>query len=162
MSERTQQARAIVRQYTYWSAGLGLIPVPAFDMVAIWAAQTKMVADLSKHYEIQFSEDRIRALITSLVGGVVPVWLAGTGVGSWVKSVPFIGTVLGVALVPAFAAATAQAVGNVFLNHYEAGGTLLDFNPDKMREYFRAEFEVAKTEHGATDDPEDRPAEQAA
>lgn len=158
MSERTQEGRNIVRRYTYWSAGLGLIPVPAVDLVAIWAAQTKMVADLSRLYGIPFSEDRIRALISALVGGVVPVWLAGTSVGWWIKTLPFVGPVLGVALVPALAAATAQAVGNVFLNHYEAGGTLLDFNPEKLREHFRAEFEAAKKEHGVTEQPADKAA----
>lgn len=158
MSERTEEARSIVRRYTYWSAGLGLIPVPAVDLVAIWAAQTKMVADLSRVYEIPFSEDRIRALIGALIGGVVPIWLSGTSVGWWIKSLPFVGPVLGVALVPAVAAATAQAIGNIFLNHYEAGGTLLDFNPEKMREHFRAEFEAAKRQHGVAE----QPAEEAA
>jgi hypothetical protein len=37
-----------------------------------------------------------------------------------------------------------QALGNAFIMHFESGGTLLNFDPDKMRAYFRQEMEKAK------------------
>jgi hypothetical protein len=48
-------------------------------------------------------------------------------------------------LLPALALASTVAVGRVFLQHFEAGGTLLDFDPEKMKSYFEAEFNKART-----------------
>ena len=39
-----------------------------------------------------------------------------------------------------FVAAYTWALGNVFIQHFEAGGTFLDFDPEKVREHFRTYF----------------------
>ena len=36
------------------------------------------------------------------------------------------------------------AIGGVFMQHFESGGTLLDFEPKKMREYFSSKLEEGK------------------
>jgi hypothetical protein len=46
--------------------------------------------------------------------------------------------------MPAFGAAATYAVGQVFIQHFESGGTFLDFDPDKVREHFRQEFDRAR------------------
>jgi hypothetical protein len=33
----------------------------------------------------------------------------------------------------------------VFIQHFESGGTFLDLDPDKVREYFKAQFEEGRT-----------------
>ena len=45
--------------------------------------------------------------------------------------------------MPAFNAAATYALGRVFIQHFECGGTILDLDPDKVREHFRREFEAA-------------------
>jgi hypothetical protein len=47
--------------------------------------------------------------------------------------------------MPGFAAAVTWAMGRVFIQHFETGGTLLDFNAEKMRDYFKSEFEAASS-----------------
>ncbi len=42
--------------------------------------------------------------------------------------------------VPTFAAASTYAVGKIFVQHFESGGTVLSFNPDKVRDYYEAEL----------------------
>jgi hypothetical protein len=42
--------------------------------------------------------------------------------------------------VAALSFATTYAVGNLFIQHFESGGTLLDFDPAKTREYFATQF----------------------
>jgi hypothetical protein len=44
-----------------------------------------------------------------------------------------------------FASASTYAVGRVFIQHFESGGTFLDFDPDKVRAHFEAEFKKAQT-----------------
>jgi uncharacterized protein (DUF697 family) len=143
MSERFEKATALIRRYSYWSAGFGLIPVPVIDLAAITATQIKMVRDLAGIYERQFSEEMVRASIGALVGAALPV-AVGSGTVSAIKTVPIIGQVAGTLLLPALAAASTIAVGRVFTQHFEAGGTLLNFDPEKMKAHFEAEFKKAK------------------
>jgi hypothetical protein len=46
--------------------------------------------------------------------------------------------------MPVFAGAATYAIGKVFIQHFEAGGTLLDFEPAKVREHFRQQFEKGR------------------
>jgi uncharacterized protein (DUF697 family) len=147
MSERFEKANALIRRYSYWSAGFGLIPVPIVDMVAITGTQLKMVRDLSALYEREFSEDRVRVAIGALVGAALPVAVGG-GAISALKAVPVLGQIAGTLLLPALAGAATIAVGRVFVQHFESGGTLLDFDPETMKAYFEAEFQKAKAGSG--------------
>lgn len=143
MSERIEKANGIVRRYSYWSAGFGLIPLPIVDMAAITGTQIKMVRALSTLYGREFSEDLVRASIGALVGAALPV-AVGAGTISALKTVPVLGQIAGTIVLPALALASTVAVGRVFVQHFEAGGTLLDFDPQKMRAYFETEFNKAK------------------
>jgi uncharacterized protein (DUF697 family) len=152
MSERIEKANALIRRYSYWSAGFGLIPLPVVDLAIITGTQIKMVRDLSLLYGREFSEDRVRAAIGSLVGAALPI-AVGAGTVSALKTVPVLGQIAGTLALPALALASTVAVGRVFVQHFEAGGTLLDFDPEKMKAYFEAEFNKAKNA------PEPHPAE---
>lgn len=143
MTERMDQANALIRRYSRWSAGFGLIPLPVVDLAAISGTQIKMVHALSTLYEREFSEDRVRVAIGALVGAVVPIAMSA-GTVSALKSVPVIGQIASTLLLPALALASTVAIGRVFVQHFEAGGTLLDFDPEKMKSYFEAEFNKAR------------------
>lgn len=155
MSERSEKAQKITRTAAAWSAGAGLIPVPLLDVAGVSGVQLKLVHDLAKLYGIPFAHDRAKALIAALVGGALPSALT-SGVFSLVKAVPVVGPLAGIALMPALAAAATVALGRVFTQHFEAGGTLLDFDPDKTRAYFLQEFEREKAASTAdADAPKD-------
>ena len=59
---------------------------------------------------------------------------------STLRFIPVIGPVIAATSLPAVSAAVTYAIGKVFISHFETGGTLLDFDPVAVREYFRAEF----------------------
>ncbi len=141
MNEKQQLATKKIRNYMYWSVGAGLVPVPFLDLVAISAVQLKLVCELAKIYEVPFSESRGKAIVGALVGTLVPQSLACSVVGSALKAIPAVGTIAGASTMALSSGAAAWALGKVFVQHFEAGGTLLDFNPDAVREYFRTQFE---------------------
>ena len=60
---------------------------------------------------------------------------------SLVKLIPGLGTVIGGATASVAGAAATYALGRVFTQHFDQGGTLLDFDPISSREYFQKEFE---------------------
>jgi uncharacterized protein (DUF697 family) len=157
MTEQFDQANATIKRFSLWSAGFGLIPLPIVDIAAITGTQVKLVHDLAKIYGREFSEERVRAAIGALVGAILPV-AVGAGAISALKAVPVLGQIAGVLLVPALAAASTIAIGRVFVQHFEAGGTLLDFDPEKMKVYFQQEFETAKSGSNA---PAAKPAASA-
>ncbi|NJL59719.1 MAG: hypothetical protein HC887_08825 [Desulfobacteraceae bacterium] len=46
--------------------------------------------------------------------------------------------------MPASAGAMTYAVGRVFLQHFESGGTFLNFNPEEVKEHYARLFEEGK------------------
>jgi len=144
MPEQQLQAQQIVRRYMWWSGGAGLIPVQYLDWAAVSGLQLKMVADISKVYGVPFKENLGKAAIGSLAGFVVPHAAAFGTIGSLFKGIPGLGTLVGAPAMAVFSGAYAWALGNVFILHFESGGTFLDFDPEKVREYFKSQFEGAR------------------
>jgi uncharacterized protein (DUF697 family) len=143
LPEREVQARNLVKSYLPWAAGAGILPLPGVDLVAIVAVQLRMLAKMAELYGVPFREQAAKSVVAVLLGSVFPSSVAGS-VASALKVIPVIGSLMGMATLPALAAAATYAVGQVFITHFEAGGTLLDFDPQKVRDYFKSEFEKAK------------------
>ena len=141
---RYNKAGSIVRQMSAWGAGAGVIPLPVVDFAALVTVQVVMINKLSHLYGIPFREHTVKNLVGVLIGSVVPAGLAGGAVGSLIKSVPVVGQLAGVLLMPGFAAAVTWAMGRIFVQHFETGGTLLDLDAERMKEHFKAEFEAAQ------------------
>lgn len=137
-----EKARSVVDTYAKWSVAAGLIPLPFVDMVAVTGIQIKMLRDLAELYKQPFAESQTKAVVASLLGSIAPQTLASGGVGSMLKAIPVFGPALGVLAMPAFSSAATYAIGKVFIQHFETGGTLLDFDTEKMRAHFRKEFEA--------------------
>lgn len=129
---RYKDAQHIIVDYTMWSAGTGLIPAPFFDMLAMLAIEIRMVKRLSALYGVPFSKERGRSLLAALLSGVH----AGLWTNSCLKLVPFFGLAGVVVPMVAISGGITYAVGRVFVQHFESGGTLLDFRPEKMRRYY--------------------------
>ena len=140
LAARRVEASSIVNTYMGWSAGASFIPLPFADLAAVTLVQIKMVSDLAKLYEVPFSRNVVKTIIGGLLGSLVPAGLA-RGASSLIKAIPGVGTVLGVLAAPVFTTASTYAVGKVFIQHFEAGGNVLNFDPEAMREHFKAEFE---------------------
>lgn len=144
MNEREKEALKIVKNHMWLSGGAGLIPIPVVDLVAVAGVQLKVLAALSKFYGVPFHKNLGKAAIASLVGFVLPHALAFGAAGSFIKLIPFVGTVSGVAWMGLFSAAYTWALGKVFIQHFESGGTFLNFNAEKVKEHFQAEFEEGR------------------
>ena len=116
------------------------MPLPLMDIAAITAAQIQLVRELSALYGVPFKDHLGRNVVASLVGGVGSA-AAGRGIFcSLLKAVPVIGTIGGLISVPIVAGAATYALGQVFIEHFEHGGTLLDFNPKPMRTFFETKY----------------------
>lgn len=140
---RTARALAIVDRHLPWAAGAGVLPLPGVDLAAIIAVQLRMLAALAKEYDVPFKQQAAKSVVATLMATVLENTVAG-GLASALKFLPVVGTVLGIAALPALAAAGTLAVGKIFITHFEAGGTFLDLDPAKVRQHFRSEFDQAR------------------
>jgi uncharacterized protein (DUF697 family) len=134
----------LVKKYMWWSMGAGLIPVPFVDLVAVSGVQLKMLKDMSDLYGIKFSENRGKSIVAALLGYIVPNSLSFGGMSVLLKMIPVVGTLIGGLSMSLFSGAATYAIGKVFIQHFEAGGTFLDFNPATLKDYFFAKFEEGK------------------
>lgn len=141
---RTEQANAIIRRYTYGALGTGLIPFPAVDLVALIGLQLAELRSLCKLYDVTFTRNAGKSAVASLVGGMWPTTAATAVAGSVMKFFPGLGTAAGMASIAVLGSAATYAVGKVFQMHFEAGGNVLNFDPDRMRSYFAEQLEEGK------------------
>lgn len=149
---RIEEANKIIRRYSYYGAAGGFLPLPVIDIALVAGVQAKMISEIAKLYGLTFQKEAVKGTIASLIGGTLPavgrqaVLWAGS---SALKSLPLVGTLLGTVASTIIAGATTRAVGRVYTMHFESGGTLLDFDPAKMR----GSFEAAMAEETAPKEP---------
>jgi len=125
----------LVKKYMWWSMGAGLLPIPLVDIAAVSGVQLKMLSELAKVYNVKFSKNAGKSIIGALLGGISADALSKSYITSAVKSIPIIG-IVGSISMPIFSGAATWAIGKVFIQHFSSGGTFLDFDPKKVKEYF--------------------------
>lgn len=153
---RGAHADTIIRNHVIWSMGAGLIPVLIADIFAVSALQLDMIRQLCRAYDQDFSETQGKAIVTSLTSST----LARLGARSLIKLIPGVGSIIGGMTVSIFAGASTYALGEVFKKHFDSGGTILDFDPDRLKKYYQEKFEKGKKV--ATDLRKDKSAQKEA
>src|SRR5215469_10867481 len=138
---RDQAASKLVDRFALWSGVAGLIPLPVVDVLAVGGLQIQMVRRLSQIYDVEFSENRGKALIASLAGALIPA-TSGIGAASVLKTVPVIGTIAGGFVMPALSAGATYAIGKAFIQHFATGGTLFNLNPTDYREFIKRQRDM--------------------
>jgi len=138
---REAAAVLLVKKNMSWSMGLGLVPLPLLDLAALTALQVKMVRDIATLYHRPNHNELRKSVIASLIGSANVYSLGGISWRSLIKIFPGAGLLIGAASFSLFSAASTFAVGKVFIQHFEMGGTLLDFNPTKVKSFYREQFQ---------------------
>jgi uncharacterized protein (DUF697 family) len=139
--QRDQVASKLVDRFAIWSGVAGLVPLPVVDVLAVGGLQVQMLRRLSQIYNIEFSENRGKALIAALAGSMIPA-TSGMGAASALKAIPVINILAAGFVMPVLSAGATYAIGKAFIQHFESGGTLLDFNPPDYREFVKAQKEM--------------------
>ncbi len=138
--EREKHAETIVRNHVLFSMGAGAIPVPVADVLAVSASQLDMIRQLCKVYDIDFSETQGKAIVSALTAST----LARIGAASLGKLIPVVGTFVSGVANAIMAGASTYALGQVFKSHFDTGGTILDFDPDRLKKLYKEQFEKGK------------------
>ncbi|MCS7161771.1 MAG: DUF697 domain-containing protein [Bacteroidia bacterium] len=134
-------AERIIREHMIVAMGAGLVPVPFADWATTTAVQINLVRKLAEVYKIPFFSGLAKGLIASLVGATTV-----RGGATLVKLIPGIGWLVGGLTASVLAAATTYAIGKVFQTHFEAGGTLKDFDLEAAQRAYKHFFQQGQQE----------------
>lgn len=130
----------ILKNHVVLTGAAGLIPTPIVDLASITAIQANMIKEISHQFGVEFKDNLCRNSIGALITGtgIVPF---GT---SLMKTIPILGTLGGMLTMPIIASASTYALGKVFIEHFENGGTLLDFSSETVKAQFKKEYQEGK------------------
>jgi len=156
IEDRGEVASKLVNRFAVWSGVAGLVPLPFVDVVAVGGLQVQMLRRLSQIYGVPFSENSGKALIASVAGSMIPA-TSGIGAASTLKVVPVFGTLVAGFVMPVLSAGATYAIGKAFIQHFESGGTLLDFNPPDYHEFIRAQKEMWDSRSNRSNKPVETP-----
>ena len=123
---RREEALKLVERFAFWAGAAGAIPLPILDITGIGAVQVQMIRRLAEMYDADFSRSRIKAILAA-VSGATLTGSSSLGAASLTKSVPILGPAVSSVAVPTLGAGATFAIGVAFIEHFESGGTLLNF-----------------------------------
>jgi uncharacterized protein (DUF697 family) len=127
---RRARARELIERHAKYAAAGGLIPLPIADVAGVTAIIVRLVRQLARLYEVSERRDRTRAIVLGLLGGVAPVGIGAMATAGFMRFVPG-ANLLSMAVTSIAAAACTRSIGLIFLEHFESGGTLLDFKVER-------------------------------
>jgi uncharacterized protein (DUF697 family) len=143
LHSRQAIAQNIVKTHIVAGMALGFIPLPLLDMAASSAVQANLLRNLCKQYMVDFDTQAGQCAVSSMLRGALPVLMV-LGLSSCAKIIPGLGTLGGGISMTLFMGATVYATGQVFIRHFEAGGTLQNFNSKHWQAFFQQQFEEGK------------------
>ena len=132
------EAQLIVIDGVFWAVWVAAIPVPVVEALFITVVQLKMISSLSLKYRVPFSKTRAKIIIAALTAGLATFALIKS---NFLKLIPGIGTFSSQVSITIFATATTYAIGQVFIRHFESGGTLLNFDANRFKDYFANKYQ---------------------
>ncbi len=142
---KAAKAEGVIKKYMLGALGVGLVPIKLVDMAALAGIQLKMLHTVGNLYGVKFSNHVVKSVIASVVGGIIPTSFSANIV-SLFKRASIFGLIGGMVSTSIFGGASTYAIGKVFIQHFESGGTFLTFDPKKVKVFYRDQLAQGKIE----------------
>lgn len=143
MSSQSDEADIIIRNHMWFATVPGFFPIFILDIFGITYVQLDMIKQLCKLYGKPYDEQKGKAITLSFTSSLFGR-LPGYAIRSAVKAIPVFGWALGGAALSVFAASSTYAVGQVFKEHFDNGGTLTNLNPENFRQFYQKQIKKGK------------------
>ncbi|MGQ9863755.1 MAG: DUF697 domain-containing protein [Bacteroidia bacterium] len=129
--EKLKQAYKITQDSVVWAGGAGALPFAGVDWAAVTLVQVNLIRRLCKLYDVPFSEELSRAIVSAIVGSSL-----ARGGASLLKTLPGIGSVAGAVGMVTLSAASTYALGTLLSLHFENGGTLANLDVQSAKKVY--------------------------
>ncbi|HUH84832.1 MAG TPA: DUF697 domain-containing protein [Stellaceae bacterium] len=148
--KRFRAAHRLVVHYRRWTIAVATAPLPLVDAALVSSVQIRMLAQLARLYDVPFERVRVVSLLSALFGGWTPYTITTGFAGAAARMSPGLGTVIGIATSIGTSVLATETIGKMFVQHFEEGGTFLDFEPRKYQERLAKAKGERKTGAGGT------------
>ncbi|HLA35391.1 MAG TPA: DUF697 domain-containing protein [Rhodocyclaceae bacterium] len=134
---RALEADICIKNHVIAAMGLGLIPSVLVDIVGVTGVEVKMIRDLAVIYRFPVPTKLVAyKVLISLIGSIGPLYFAAK-MHSAMKGVPLLGHAVYVGFLSLSSGVAVYAVGKIFQEHYESGGTFLSSDNSVLRKFFK-------------------------
>lgn len=133
----SEASHQILRTYTAYTSGAGAIPFPGADMATVGVLQYRMISKIAHEYGVEVEKERLKGIIGSLLATIFSASIAYGPVSQFLALTSGLGWIMKSAVSVSISGATTYALGNVFIRHFESGGTLLDFDVKEQSETYK-------------------------
>ena len=140
----TSKANRAVKIHSALSGALGVIPLPPLGVAMIVANNLKMLHKLSSIYGVKYYKDVGKEAISSFLVGCGTYSISGRLIWGLSALAPAAAPVIGIVTIPIFGSSATYAIGKIFVQHFESGGTFLTFDPEKVRGHYAELFKEGK------------------
>ena len=106
--------------------------MPFIDVALVSGIQLDMLRRLAKLYDVAFSEDWGKSVLATLAGSLIPA-SSEMGVASALKSVPVIGTGVGILTMSGVSAGATYLIGKVFMRAVRNGWHIAGFQSARLQ-----------------------------
>ncbi|GEM_PF-728255 len=130
----------IIERHAMYAACGGLIPLPIIDFGILFTIHVKLILQLADHYDVRVEKNRVKLVLASILGAGLPqLAREGTAMGlaSAAKSVPGIGTGVGMAVASTVAYAETRLIGRMFAHHFRDGRSLVDLDVEAAKDWYQ-------------------------
>jgi uncharacterized protein (DUF697 family) len=141
------RAEELVKNRALLAAGIGMVPLPFFNLVSATAIQVSMVQSITRLYNIEVKKSWIKNVIASALGGLGATVLSGTAATS-LGAAPLVGASLAALSAPAMNGLTTYAIGYMFIRYYESPEGFFKANAGALREWFQEGFKNGREKLG--------------
>ena len=124
----------MVRRYVLISAGAGLITLPIIDVSALAAVHVALIKELTEYYGHEFSEHAARNIVIAIGASLIPGSIGSILGRKLLRALPFIDPVTALATMSGFSAFVSYSLGRIFVEHFERGGTLENFDVEHLHD----------------------------
>ena len=136
---REEQVDKIIQNHILYAMGLGIVPLPIYDIIGVAAVQFDMVCQIGNTYDKKISDIVGKSLVASLTGGS----LARIG-ASLIKLIPGVGSIVGGISMSIMSGASTYALGQVCKKFLSEGIDLEDIDEDLAKTIYEEELEKGK------------------
>jgi uncharacterized protein (DUF697 family) len=137
----------IIKRHSLLAAGLGIVPVPLFNLISVTAIQIDMVQTITRLYNVEAKKSWIKNTIASALGGLGATGIAGLAAEN-LAAVPMIGSSLVSFTAPALNGFSTYAIGYMFKQYYESSDGFLKANAHALTEWFKEGFKEGREKLG--------------
>ena len=126
MPDALARSSKVIQRWCGYTAAYCVIPIPGIELAAVSTSQVLMIREISREYGVDFSWRRANILVAALFGGI-------TSSASMLLLTRVLLPFASVLSLAGLNASITYILGQAFSVHFNAGGTLDDFDIKSVR-----------------------------